>query len=478
VPEITQKNPEDETDLRYKPRDIAQKMKENPSPDPDESLPVGSNRNRTETTVEAENSLEPKVVLKQRAKGKSENFGMERTVLTNWSKKAKKSQKEKPKEPEISANGAVRPKEAWNRNAPPKILITPAPELIPETTMPEYDGDEGFNMLKIGLGVFGGIALVLGCMLSFLYIQKKNKDQKLKNARKGGRRHRGHHQAQGQAHLPGDVYHDPYQQQQYPTGMYDPQGPFPPFQMPPGQFNQSAAPGQFGQMGNNPMNSAGGQMANIPIQYENEYTGQVETHYITEQQYFEQQAMEQNYYSMCQEYILQQRQMQAQAAYEQQPQYNTVLQYVEQIGENLKTPKARKLRKDGNATPHPIITRRGSMKSLAASEASGWNTEAVQSDKEDEVKSLAQSVCGSNLDEPVDDCDKSEKARSDSAYGSRGSIQSPHSGPKVNSAHMFSDEDHITDQSEAEDVDSPKITDSSKKVKMTSFEDEVKPIGN
>ena len=205
--------------------------------------------------------------------------------------------------------------------------------------MPEYDGDEGFNMLKIGLGVFGGIALVLGCMLSFFYIQKKNKDQKLKNARKGGRRHRGHNQGQGQAHLPGDVYHDPYQQPQYPTGMYDPQGPFPPFQMPPGQFNQSAAPGQFGQMGNNPMNSAGGQMANIPIQYENEYTGQVETHYITEQQYFEQQAMEQNYYSMCQEYILQQRQMQAQAAYEQQPQYNTVLQYVEQIGENLKTPK-------------------------------------------------------------------------------------------------------------------------------------------
>ena len=43
---------------------------------------------------------------------------------------------------------------------------------------------------------------------------------------------------------------------------------------------------------------------------------------------------------------------------------------------------------------------------------------------------------------------------------------------------MFSDEDHITDQSEAEDVESPKITDSSKKVKMTSFEDEVKPVAN
>jgi hypothetical protein len=145
------------------------------------------------------------------------------------------------------------------------------------------------------------------------------------------------------------------------------------------------------------------------------------------------------------------------------------------------------------------------MKSLAQSEASGWNTEGVieaeqgTSDKED-VKSLATSVIGSNLDGTdgiVTDCDqsehgkaRSEKSRSDSAYGSRGSIQSPHSPahnlktlPKVNSAHMYSDEDHITDQSEAEDLNdsplsnkdaAPKNMDNPpKKIKMTSFEDEV-----
>ena len=44
---------------------------------------------------------------------------------------------------------------------------------------------------------------------------------------------------------------------------------------------------------------------------------------------------------MCQEYILQQRQLQAESQFEQDPGYNTVLQYVEQIGENLKTPKVK-----------------------------------------------------------------------------------------------------------------------------------------
>jgi hypothetical protein len=48
------------------------------------------------------------------------------------------------------------------------------------------------------------------------------------------------------------------------------------------------------------------------------------------------------------------------------------------------------------------------MKSLAQSEASGWNTEGVieaeqgTSDKEEDVKSLATSVVGSNLTEPTE----------------------------------------------------------------------------
>jgi hypothetical protein len=477
-------------------------MKENPRLDPDPTQEP--NLNKTEI-------LEPKVILKQRVKNsgnsgkKSENHGMERTILTNWSKKAKNSQKSKiPKEPEISANGAVRPKEAWNRNAPPKILITPPPDPLLQTTqIPEVESGNRVNMLKIGLGVFGGIALVLGCMLSFFYIQKKKKDEKLKNARKF------RHRTPPAQHLPDPYHHDPYHGgQPYP---YQSQAQFQEhpnmFQMPPGGPGGPVGPGGPAGPGFiDPNFVPGANVPNIPVQYENEFTGQIETHFITQQQLMEQQAMEQNYYNMCQEYILQQRQMQAQAHYEQQPGYNTVLQYVEQIGENLKTPKARKLRKDGNATPHPIITRRGSMKSLAQSEASGWNTEGVieaeqgTSDKEEDVKSLATSVVGSNLDGTdgiVTDCDqsehgkaRSEKSRSDSAYGSRGSIQSPHSPahnlktlPKVNSAHMYSDEDHITDQSEAEDLNdsplsnkdaAPKNMDNPpKKIKMTSFEDEV-----
>ena len=79
--------------------------------------------------------------------------------------------------------------------------------------------------------------------------------------------------------------------------------------------------------------------------------------------------------------------------------------------------------KDGNpqGTPHPIITRRGSMKSLAQSEASCWTEDL--SDKEDDKKSLDRSeiCCGQSENDKNDGASQ----KSDSAYGSRGSIQSP-----------------------------------------------------
>lgn len=81
---------------------------------------------------------------------------------------------------------------------------------------------------------------------------------------------------------------------------------------------------------------------------------------------------------------------------------------------------------DGNSTPHPIITRRApSMKSLAQSEVSCWTEYEVENEKEDDQKSLDQSDVGSNLDQSEPPKDEVQSQKSDSAYGSRGSIQSP-----------------------------------------------------
>ena len=52
--------------------------------------------------------------------------------------------------------------------------------------------------------------------------------------------------------------------------------------------------------------------------------------------------------------------------------FDPVLNYVETLGDELKTPKRRpKQRKEGSSTPHPIITRRASCKSIK-SEISAW----------------------------------------------------------------------------------------------------------
>ena len=60
--------------------------------------------------------------------------------------------------------------------------------------------------------------------------------------------------------------------------------------------------------------------------------------YITSK-YYEQQAYDQNYYNMCQDYIQKQRQLQYESHTMTQPGYSAVMDYVDKIGDNLKTPK-------------------------------------------------------------------------------------------------------------------------------------------
>ena len=103
--------------------------------------------------------------------------------------------------------------------------------------------------------------------------------------------------------------------------------------------------------------------------------------------------------------------------------FDPVLNYVETIGEGLKTPKRRpKQRKDGSSTPHPIITRRASFKSVR-SEVSAWT--------EDEGELGRESPCERNEmrrgSAESEELEGDRTPKGDSAYGSRGSIQSPHS---------------------------------------------------
>ena len=98
--------------------------------------------------------------------------------------------------------------------------------------------------------------------------------------------------------------------------------------------------------------------------------------------------------------------------------FDPVLNYVETIGEGLKTPKRRpKQRKDGSSTPHPIITRRASFKSVR-SEVSAWT--------EDEGDLGRDSPCKIER-RGSEELEGERTPKGDSAYGSRGSIQSPNS---------------------------------------------------
>lgn len=356
---------------------------------------------------------------------------MERTKLTDWKKlaKSKKTGETTEKRQKTSSNGAVRPgPKPWKK--PEETTDLPLSNSTFESDeqmtplKPHFGGGvidggrlSGFGgdlngppqppdnrMFKIGLGVFGAIALILGSMLSVFYIQKKKKDEQLKR--------RKHRQTKSPQYPPPQPPHGG----QYPHGV---QMGFPDSQM--AQFQQQMP---------------------FPAQFQPQYAYQPQfdqfQNYSPAEQYYNQQAYEHNYYNMCQDYILQQRQMQMDAQMEYNAQvnpetimgengYKKVMQYVDAIGENLKTPKTKRQNKvDGNSTPHPIITRRApSMKSLAQSEVSCWTEYEVENEKEDDQKSLDQSDVGSNLDQSEPQKDDVQSQKSDSAYGSRGSIQSP-----------------------------------------------------
>ena len=428
--------------------------------------------------------------------------GMERTKLTDWSKLAKSKDTERDSTATVTSNGAVRPGPIpWKKTKSKPVVNTEKPDELSKETrvqsaaapggsinvlgpgslsgfnLPDNYGSNRRNdkqsetpsidntMMKIGFGVFGGIALILGTMLSVFYIQKKRKDERIKRRKVRQQSPLQYqHLGGGQVQLGGQP---PGGGANFPVG-YDGVG-----------YDPSVAP--FIQQGNqvNMSQMMPGQVMNYnnfyqhyPTQFDNDYVGPMP--YNAAEQFYNQQAYEQNYYQMCQDYILRQRQMQMESNVEpqeiggQHPPYNqAVLDYIERIGDNLKTPKA-KQRKDGNSTPHPIITRRASMKSLAQSELSCWTEDNVSikggdmtegKDKDSvsvsDGKSLAQSELGSQLD--VDDIDRDNKShhdatsqKSDSAYGSRGSIQSPNSPPNLEGVHMF-ETDHSNDESHEEE---------------------------
>lgn len=394
-------------------------------------------------------------------KHKNSEPQLERTVLTNWKKKSQmmKNSGEKNHPSGPTSHGAVRPPpEAWNRNSNSSRdipFMTHHENLDYDSYGGHYvNGNSGVGdvkMLKIGLGVFGGIALILGTMLSFFYIQKKNKDDKLKRQRTKNHSPRG---PSPHGNVPyGHGFHGTYPAN-YP-GNYEAHGYD--HQLPPGPYEgipQAPFPPQYPYDGHNPYNP-----------YHLDEYAQVPPQYMTPDQYYEQQNYDQNYYNMCQDYINRQRQMQMESNQMNQPVYNqAVMDYVEKIGDNLKTPKAKNRVKDGNpqGTPHPIITRRGSMKSLAQSEMSCW-TEDNLSDKCDSDKCDEKSLDRSEIccDQSEGDKNDGTSQKSDSAYGSRGSIQSPngrnaqslphHFSPQdlkdlpiVNSNHMFQEEEHVT----------------------------------
>ena len=137
--------------------------------------------------------------------------------------------------------------------------------------------------------------------------------------------------------------------------------------------------------------------------------------------------------------------------------FDPVLNYVETLGDELKTPKRRpKQRKEGSSTPHPIITRRASCKSIK-SEISAWTededamskaestyvspeTISLKGNPEPSIRQwlTVDFLLGSHSGKEDTTSQKNHKLdgestksspqlsqTNDSAYGSRGSIQSP-----------------------------------------------------
>lgn len=114
--------------------------------------------------------------------------------------------------------------------------------------------------------------------------------------------------------------------------------------------------------------------------------------------------------------------------------FDPVLRYVETLGEDLRTPKNKKIRTNGTGTPHPIITRQLSQKSIAKSdmswtdeESKGDEANTMTTDSKSTSASLPAHLPSSQISKYDSNSNKSPQLSqtNDSAYGSRGSIQSP-----------------------------------------------------
>merc|ERR1719174_238931 len=105
------------------------------------------------------------------------------------------------------------------------------------------------------------------------------------------------------------------------------------------------------------------------------------------------------------------------------------------------------------------------MKSLAQSEVSCWTEYEVENEKDGEdQKSLdGASDVGSNMDQSEPPKDDAQSQKSDSAYGSRGSIQSPNryrlKGQMANSQILESEHDSERDDMDSEHDDDNNVND-------------------
>jgi len=299
-----------------------------------------------------------------------------------------------------------------------KILLEEANWTRINTEPPEFST---VRNLKLALGAIGGIAILLGCVCSLLYISRQKRRQQARAQKRSPANNK----------FPGSNQPPNALNPAYPPHYFNPSHLYPqtqaqgPLGAPHGIPEWSQVPPQL---------NGGSAFAGMQVQYD--LAQQYPEAYL---EHFRQQGLYDPYYAV--EYYQQFYQQHQQQAYpESQAEmseiaFDPVLNYVETIGEGLKTPKRRpKQRKDGSSTPHPIITRRASFKSVR-SEVSAWT--------EDEGELGRKSPCErGEMRRGSEELEGERTPKGDSAYGSRGSIQSPHS---IHELTGVSDDEKVPD---------------------------------
>lgn len=337
-------------------------------------------------------------------------------------------------------NSEVR-RPGWNRQAiGPGITVSPLNVFGAE--LPSSPPSRNVRMLKIGLGVLGGIALLLGALASILYISKKRRKQK-RRSNQNRKRSDGTTTTGTTVGLPPHPQYPQHGHPQMPCGEYS--------QYPPNGWQNSLNP--YGPQMHNNYNQLPyqGQLPN-PAYYGmpfDPYGGQyqIAPGFYPQMNGFHEMGPN-GYYPNCDGYgpngeVAQYPESQGGLS---EVGFDPVLNYVETLGDELKTPKRRpKQRKEGSSTPHPIITRRASCKSIK-SEISAWteDEDAMSKAESTYVSPETISLKGSHSGKEDTTSQKNHKLdgestksspqlsqTNDSAYGSRGSIQSPNSVPLV-----------------------------------------------